>query len=236
VDETILVLIKFRLRGSLRFLSHAETLKVFQRGCVRAGIKIQYSQGFNPRPKLCLPLPRSVGVEVDDDLLCLRLSRDINGSQAEIDLSQIKARLSEQLPDGFELLSVSAGLASTEADSSFKKQGAKTLPQPITAMYVLPVQNQYINEELKSRIKRLLASKSLNLRRQTDPKKSKFKDVDVRPFLKSIELNNGNIVVECEISQAGSIRVDEILKLTELDAEKLAAPVRRTNVRWQNSE
>jgi len=180
-------------------------------------------------------LPRSVGVEVDDDLLCLRISRDINEPQAAIDQSQIKVRLSEQLPDGFELLSVSVGLASTEAGSSFKKQGAKTLPQPIRATYVLPVQHQYINEELKSRIRRLLASESLNLRRQTDPKKLKLKDVDVRPFLKSIELDNGNIVVECAISPAGSIRIDEILQLTELDAEKLAAPIRRINTRWQSS-
>ena len=75
-NETILLVIKFKLSGSLRFLSHAEMLKVFQRACVRAGIKIQYSQGFNPRPKLSLPLPRSVGVETDEDLLCLRVARD----------------------------------------------------------------------------------------------------------------------------------------------------------------
>ena len=53
------------------------------------------------------------------------------------------------------------------------------------------------------------------------------------PFLKSIKLDNRNIAVECKISSAGSIRVDEILKLLELDVEKLEAPVRRTNVQWQ---
>ncbi len=82
----------------------------------------------------------------------------------------------------------------------------------------------------------MLASKSLNLRRQTNHKKSNFKDVDVRPFLKSIQLNDGNIVVECKISLAGSIRIDEILKLLQLDAENLAAPIRRTSIQWQNSE
>lgn len=225
---------KFKLRGSLRFLSHAETIKVFQRACVRAGIKIQYSQGFNPRPKLYLPLPRSVGVETDDDLLCLRVS--LSESRTTTDESQIKTRLTEQLPDGFELLSVTTVPALTEIASSPQQQRAKTLPQAITATYLLPLQRQYINEELKSRIRHLLASKSLNLQRQTDPKKSKFKDVNVRPFLKSLQLNNGNIVVECKISPAGSIRIDEILKLLQLDAEKLAAPIRRTSIQWQNSE
>jgi hypothetical protein len=81
-------------------------------------------------------------------------------------------------------------------------------------------------------IERLLASESLNLQRRVDAKNSKFKNVDVRPFLKSIELDDRAIVVECKISSAGTIRVDEILKLLELDAEMLTAPIRRTNVKW----
>ncbi|MBW7991664.1 MAG: DUF2344 domain-containing protein, partial [Planctomycetes bacterium] len=61
-NETIMLVIKFRIGGPLRFISHAQTLSVFQRACVRAGIEIRYSQGFNPRPRLSLPLPRPVGV------------------------------------------------------------------------------------------------------------------------------------------------------------------------------
>ncbi|MHC4488481.1 MAG: hypothetical protein ACYS9C_02770, partial [Planctomycetota bacterium] len=56
--------------------------------------------------------------------------------------------------------------------------------------------------------------------------------VDVRGFLESIELDERGIVVECKISSAGSIRVEEILKLLELDVENLAAPIRRTNVQF----
>ena len=57
----------------MRFLSHAETIRVFQRACVRAGVQIAYSQGFNPHQKMSLVPPRSVGVESNDDLLCLWL-------------------------------------------------------------------------------------------------------------------------------------------------------------------
>ena len=228
------MLIKFKVRGNLRFLSHAETVKVFQRACVRAGIKIQYSQGFNPRPKLSLPLPRSVGIEVDDDLLCLQVNRnrgpvprDANEPRVTGHESRIKARLSSQLPQGCELLSVSVA----KANASFR---------PNLATYVLVVKQEYLDEDLKTTIKRLLASESLNLQRRIDVKNSKFKtknselkNVDVRPFLKSIKLDNRNIAVECKISSAGSIRVDEILKLLELDIEKLEVPLWRTNVQWQ---
>lgn len=214
----LLVLIKFKVRGNLRFLSHAETVNVFQRACVRAGIKIRYSQGYNPRPKLSLPLPRSVGVESDDDLLSLRLE----DSASTFDAEEFKVRLSSQLPQGYELLTVTVAKA-------------KISPQPSQVMYILAVQQKYLNQELKIRIEHLLAETSLNLERRIDTKNSNFKNVDVRPFLKSIELNDTGIAVKCKISPAGTIRVDEILKLLELDIEKLAAPVRRTAVQWKQS-
>ena len=64
-----------------------------------------YSEGFNPRPKLSLPLPRSVGIEVDDDLFCLRTETSIDEQESDL-CTLVKTRLSEQLPDGFELLTV----------------------------------------------------------------------------------------------------------------------------------
>jgi hypothetical protein len=107
--------------------------------------------------------------------------------------------------------------------------------QPCSAAYVLTVRKEYLNEELKAAINRLLASESINLQRQIDKRKSRIKNIDVRGFLKSIELDGNSIIVECKISSAGSIRVDEILKLLELDVEKLASPIRRTNVQWQQT-
>ncbi len=230
--KSILVLVKFKIRANLRFLSHAEVLKVFQRACVRTGIKMQYSQGFNPRPKLSLPLPRSVGVETDDDLLCLRIDRGTS-AQAHKSISDLctsmKTKLSEQLPENFELVSV-------------EMTKAKSAPQPRAATYVLDVRQEYVNEKLKARIERVLASESLNVQRRIHGKDSRLKaedrrqrTVDVRGFLESIELDERGIVVECKISSAGSIRVEEILKLLELDVENLAAPVRRTNVQWRSN-
>jgi len=204
-------------------------VRVFQRACVRAGIKVLYSEGFNPRLKLSLPLPRSVGIEVDDDLLCLRIEKNTEAqehkSTSESDdlCNSVKTRLSEQLPDGFELLTA-------------RTAKAKASIQPCLAAYLLAVRAEYLNEKLKSRIKCLLASENLNLQRRMGPENSKFKNVDVRPFLKSIELDDTGITVECKISLAGSIRLDEILELLELDYGMLSAPIRRTRVQWQVSK
>ena len=217
------MLIEFRVCGNLRFLSHAEMVRVFQRACVRAGIKLSYSKGYNPRPKLSLPLPKSVGIEVDDDLLCILMRTDTAAQNASDTCAGITTELSRQLPDGVELLTVETA-------------GAKTSIHPCRATYLIAVREECMDGELKSRIKSLLASKNLNLQRQTGLKSSRPKTVDVKPFLKSMEFSETDIAVECEISPSGSIRVDEVLRLLELDADKLAAPIRRTNVQWEVSE
>ncbi len=228
-NETILLVIKFRIGGNLTFLSHAQMLRLFQRACVRAGIEIQYSQGFNPRPRLSLPLPRPVGVASDDELLCLRVRKSTSAQEHKCISEQVHKSISAQVPEGCELLSVNVA----KAGASF---------QPCSVTYVLAVRKEYLNEELKATIKRLLASESINLQRQIDKRKSRIenqesriKNIDVRGFLKSIELDGNSIIVECKISSAGSIRVEEILKLLELDVEKLASPIRRTSVQWQQT-
>jgi len=198
-------------------------LNFFQRACVRAGINIQYSQGFNPRPRMSLPLPRSVGVESDDELFCLRVAVDPDELRVTSYESRINDDLSAQLPEGCELLSVSVA----QAGRSF---------QPSTATYVLAVKAEYFDEKLKATIERLLASEKLNIQRKTGIKLSKIKNLDVRVFLKSIKLEDRSIIVECNISSAGSIRVEEILRLLELDESKLASPVRRTSIQWQVNE
>lgn len=219
-NDTILVLLEFRIWGNLRFLSHAETMKVFQRACVRASVEVAHTEGFNPRPRMSLPLPRSVGVESDDELLALVVGCECDEAVIDELASQIQARLADRLPQGCEIISAAAA------------RGGKT-PLPSSANYMLPVRPEYLGSQLKDRIKDLLAGDSIILRRQADKKASRSKDVDVRGFLKSIELDDGCVSVECEISSAGSIRMEEILDILGLDVAKLAGPIKRTSVCWR---
>lgn len=178
---------------------------------------MSHTEGFNPRPRLSLPLPRSVGVESDNELLAFVVRGD-DGEETNLE-GRIQSRLSEQLPEGCEILSCAA------------VRGGRT-PLPCSAVYLLAIRPEHLDEQLGNRIKSLLASETLVLRRQVDEKASRYKDVDVRGFLKSIELKDGCVSVECEISSGGSIRVEEILDILSLDLAKLARPVKRTSVHW----
>lgn len=190
-------------------------MTVFERAVVRSGIDIKYSQGFNPRPRLSLPLPRPVGVESEDELLCIKVA----GGLAEFDSSDFRTSLLNQLPGGIEIDEITV-------------TNCKKSPQPLLAVYILTLSPDSSCENLINRIEELKASQLLNVQRYSrDP--SRAKTVNVRDFLKSLSIEGKMITAECAISPAGSIRVDEILQLLDLDEEKLAAPVSRKNVIWQ---
>jgi len=190
-------------------------MTVFERAVVRSSIDIKYSQGFNPRPRLSLPLPRPVGVESEDELLCIK----VLGSLAKFDSVDFRASLLSQLPGGIEIAEVTA-------------TRCKKSPQPLLAVYILTLRPDSSRENLINRIEELKASQLLNVQRYSG-ENSREKTVNIRDFLKSLSIEGKTITAECTISPAGSIRVDEILQLLDLDEEKLAAPVSRKNVIWQ---
>ncbi len=194
----------------MRFLSHAETMRVFQRACVRAGVKVAYSQGYNPHQRMSLVLPRSVGVESEDELLCLHLAE----GQTQIDNESLK----NELPAGIEIISAET----TEA---------KNIPAPISARYIINAGEQKIDDAVKKRITDALAGDKIIVNRSAG-EGSKTKTVDVRPFLEAIKAEPGEVAVDCKITSAGTIRVDEILDLLHLKTADLTGPVRRTNVKY----
>ena len=62
-------LLKFTKQGGIRFISHLDLLRVFQRTFRRSGIKLAYSNGFNPHAKIGFAMPVSLGFESRGDYL-----------------------------------------------------------------------------------------------------------------------------------------------------------------------
>lgn len=217
----MLAVIKFKVTGNPRFLSHAQTAEVFRRACARAQIPLKYTQGFNPRPKMSLPLPRTVGVESNDDLLCLGLNTETTD-----DLEVVRTQLAQQLPEGFELTAI----APAEAKTSFI---------PVLATYVFDVSAPSEPKKLDKLADELLAADSLELPRAAGPR-GRTRIVNVRPFLQSIHIektdpDSTRISVTCKCGPKGSIRVDEIMKLLLLDTEHIHGPIRRNDIKWQQN-
>ena len=219
----------FAIGGMLRFLSHAETLRVFQRACARAHVPVKHTEGFNPHPKLSLPLPRPVGVASDDELLVLRLFDERGIPWDESDASagrpwhdRMQQSLAAVLPREIELRST----ALMKSNASFEPESADYM------FAVQPVQGGDPADPLRDRIVRLLAHESVIVER-ISPSHREGRRIDVRGFLKSIRTEGDRVVVACRTGAGGSIRVDEIMSLLGVGPADLAGPVRRLNVTWK---
>ena len=66
VDSPLLIKQKisftFAKLNAARFFSHHDIMRHFERGLKRASLKVNHSQGFNPRPRLVFPHPLPLGV------------------------------------------------------------------------------------------------------------------------------------------------------------------------------
>jgi radical SAM-linked protein len=95
----------------MRFASHRDVARAFERGVRRAGLPIAYSAGFTPHPKISYAGGAPTGVASEAEYLSLALT----SRQAATDVGQ---RLNEALPDGIEVIDVTDDAESLKADNT----------------------------------------------------------------------------------------------------------------------
>lgn len=90
----------FMKSGNAVWISHLDTMRLFQRAFKRAQLPLTHTNGFNPRPSVSVALPLSVGVESKCEILDFALSVD------GVSCAEIKSRLNNALIDGVRVLDV----------------------------------------------------------------------------------------------------------------------------------
>ena len=182
-----------------------------------------FSAASRTSARRSLPLPRAVGVAADEELLGLRVF-DAEGfplgeEKEAVRLAwqdRVRTDLTAVLVPGLEIREVRL----MKSTVSF---------HPVSAQYGFVLASV---EGLREKIADLLAKEHLVMDRVAPGRRGE-RCVDVRAFLKSIRLDSTQVIVECGISDAGSIRVDEIMTLLEIAPADLTAPIQRTEVAWK---
>ena len=80
----------FSVTGDLRFISHRDTLRLLQRAVARADLPVRFSEGYNPHPRIAIPLPRPVGVASDDEAVVIEFERIIDGIRIQLGVEEAK--------------------------------------------------------------------------------------------------------------------------------------------------
>ncbi len=67
--------------GEMKFISHLDLLRFFDRLLKKSQIPVKYSQGFHPRPKMSFGSPVSLGTEAYDELMDFELESPMTNEE-----------------------------------------------------------------------------------------------------------------------------------------------------------
>lgn len=91
----------FVRKENLKFISHLDIMRAFQRAIRRAGIPVSYSRGFNPQPRLSIALPLPLGVTSESEIAEVYLDQKISPASFADDLNRY-------LPEGISVFNAAA--------------------------------------------------------------------------------------------------------------------------------
>lgn len=208
--------IRFTKLGKIRWTSHRDIARVWERVIRLSRLPIAYSQGFSPHPKMHFGLALSTGHESMAEYIDITLDPDAPGLPTPQDLELLPERLTGFLPGGLEVTAV-AEIASN----------ATSLQQAVVACDWSIELRDAQPDEVASAIERLMASPELMVTRQR-----KGKDVtdDVRPYLLHLAVvgksEHGTEIEAHLATQPRGLRITELISL--LGADWVEGRVRRT--------
>jgi radical SAM-linked protein len=161
------VRLRFSKGGSLRWLSHHDLMRTFQRMLRRAALPFRCTQGFNPHPRLVFALSLPLGVIGLAEVAELELDEDLTPEE-------VHNRLRGQCPPGLEIFDVQA------------------IPPRCTAQvrglcYGVPLPDGRA-DAVRPRLAEFLAAGECWIERQRPSGGKPRRRLDLRPFVRELRL------------------------------------------------
>jgi radical SAM-linked protein len=224
------VRIRFAKLGKIRWTSHRDTARMWERSFRRIELPLAYSQGFSPRPKVSFGLALSTGHESVAEYLDLELAPG-----ADVEVAALPALLSVALPAGVDALA--AEIIDDRAPSLQEEVSRCTWRLCVVPA---PASPPVTADDLASRVERVLGADTVVITR-----KRKGVDVtdDIRPAILAVrvldEASDEGVWLECDLAtRPRSLRPSELLvalgaDLEERHVRRLHQWIERDGARWE---
>jgi len=202
--------VRYTKLGKVRFTSHRDTARIWERAMRKAGIPVVTSRGFTPRPRLSFGLALPTGAESTAEYLDIELVVD---GLEQSELAVLPERLTVALPGGF------TALEAAEQD------GGGSLQDEVTSVvWQLEVP---AGADAASTADRLLAAGELPLERE---RKGERRVDDVRPAIVSLAPAADGTRLVAELATVGrGLRPAELAAVAFPGAAVAALRVLRTH-------
>lgn len=207
----------FTKEAPVRFVSHLDVLRLFQRAFRRAKLPLAYSQGFNPHPLVSFATALSVGYTSRGEYLDVTLTEDMSPN----DFSE---KVNAVLPDGIRIVEVF-----DLGESRKSLTGAmRTAEYSVKINFSESVAENLLAEKLED-----LLSGEIIVMKKT---KGGIKPTDIRPMVLSADIAESNgttaeLILKGVLSAEGGLNPDLLLgQLYERLGVSGEAEIERLNV------
>jgi radical SAM-linked protein len=203
--------IEFSITGLLRFLSHLEMQNFFSRLLLKAEVPVRYSQGFDPRPRVSLPVPRSVGMTTLHDIARAEID-----TEKSPDVNQITNQLREFAPPDMNIHCVSI-------------QDSSRLQRPSAVEWTFDV---HPNDQtmIGGAIEQILSG-SVVIKRWS---KKRNREILIEPpaLIRKLEFTAPTVSASVIYGNDGSIKPAELISMLGLAKELYLSKLIRNNIVW----
>lgn len=189
---------EFSRGDQVRFLSHLDIMKAFERAIRRAGIPVAFSEGFNPHPRMSFASALAVGVVGEREYLDIELNRDMG-------LKDVMRGLAGALPQGID---IKAGRVVPDRTPSLMAEVNRAVYM-VTADTGVPVDA----DEVGKKITAFMNAPEIIIEKKT---KKGFRARDIRPGIIGIQADTGEKQVKFSVmtvtGSEGNVRPEEAVR------------------------
>jgi len=215
--------IRFEKGAGMRFLSHLDLMRTWERSLRRSGLPLAFSQGHHPHLKMSFGPPLPLGFRSRAEVFDLEFSRPPG-----VDLAE---RLDAVLPDGLQIRDFRPILFKTPSLMS-QLEGASyrvRFPRPFVEQTGFsPAQ---LLETLRARTGELLARDSVVVRRVSEDKVREF---DARPSMAALHARDDEapavLDMHLRFTMRAQARPDDVVGLLFPDLDPRTVDVERTEM------
>lgn len=190
--------IEFTKGEPVRFVSHLELAKTFERALRRAELPIAFSEGFNPHPKIAFASALAVGVTSEVEIVELELRADMSPEQ-------LARRLGSEMPPGLEIKQIIPVTQKTPALMALIDRAIYKVLVEITGTLEPSVLAENIND--------FLALEDIRVEKFS---KKGTKIVNIRPGIYGLkgEILGDTVLFDLELltGSTGSVRPDQVIE------------------------
>ncbi len=219
--------VAFAKEDDAKFIGHLDLAKVFERAMRRAGLPMQFSEGFNPHPKISFGSALALGATSLREYVDIELAEDVKPAE-------FMTRIQGQLPQGIVVLAAKEVAPGTKALMAVLNCTDYRVRTPV----LLPL----AQEKLDGVLDRFLAQEDIAYVRYS---KKGRQEKNLRPFIRRL---NGQVIkdgyvefhMELMITDAGSVKPSELVgvlrEFGELPLDVEGTRVQRTAIYIRDTE